>query len=143
MCILCYLCLTNAIFLFVFVKQKTAYEMRISDWSSDVCSSDLAEGCEPRRLQPAVRRGIIRSRSGYTVRQGRKADPDGHRQEQGRCRRNDRIRHARRTGAFPDRRARRKGERTQDTLKAAWTCNRGGGSSEERRVGKDWVRTCI
>src|SRR3546814_2768094 len=30
---------------FFFVKQKTAYEMRISDWSSDVCSSDLiAEG---------------------------------------------------------------------------------------------------
>src|SRR3546814_7376486 len=30
------------IFLFVFFfKQKTAYEMRISDWSSDVCSSDL------------------------------------------------------------------------------------------------------
>src|SRR3546814_15250731 len=26
---------------FVFVKQKTAYEMRISDWSPDVCSSDL------------------------------------------------------------------------------------------------------
>src|SRR3546814_20043712 len=30
--------------LFFFFKQKTAYEMRISDWSSDVCSSDL-----PRR----------------------------------------------------------------------------------------------
>src|SRR3546814_10508732 len=28
-------------FLFFFLKQKTAYEMRISDWSSDVCSSDL------------------------------------------------------------------------------------------------------
>src|SRR3546814_3290956 len=28
-------------FVFVFFKQKTAYEMRISDWSSDVCSSDL------------------------------------------------------------------------------------------------------
>src|SRR3546814_5132603 len=28
--------------LVVFFKQKTAYEMRISDWSSDVCSSDLA-----------------------------------------------------------------------------------------------------
>src|SRR3546814_8770184 len=27
---------------FVFLKQKTSYEMRISDWSSDVCSSDLA-----------------------------------------------------------------------------------------------------
>src|SRR3546814_6292688 len=29
------------IFMFFFFKQKTAYEMRISDWSSDVCSSDL------------------------------------------------------------------------------------------------------
>src|SRR3546814_19689385 len=28
---------------FFFFKQKTAYEMRISDWSSDVCSSDLPE----------------------------------------------------------------------------------------------------
>src|SRR3546814_10366578 len=28
-------------FYFFFFKQKTAYEMRISDWSSDVCSSDL------------------------------------------------------------------------------------------------------
>src|SRR3546814_17859386 len=32
----CYCCI-----LFFFFKQKTAYEMRISDWSSDVCSSDL------------------------------------------------------------------------------------------------------
>src|SRR3546814_5074705 len=30
------------LFFFFFFKQKTAYEMRISDWSSDVCSSDLA-----------------------------------------------------------------------------------------------------
>src|SRR3546814_10085516 len=29
--------------LFFFFKQKTAYEMRISDWSSDVCSSDLGD----------------------------------------------------------------------------------------------------
>src|SRR3546814_17091144 len=29
---------------FFFFKQKTAYEMRIRDWSSDVCSSDLEEG---------------------------------------------------------------------------------------------------
>src|SRR3546814_6902871 len=29
------------VYLFFFFKQKTAYEMRISDWSSDVCSSDL------------------------------------------------------------------------------------------------------
>src|SRR3546814_7660783 len=32
--------------IFFFFKQKTAYEMRISDWSSDVCSSDLAGGYE-------------------------------------------------------------------------------------------------
>src|SRR3546814_8740448 len=30
-----------------FFKQKTAYEMRISDWSSDVCSSDLDPGDRP------------------------------------------------------------------------------------------------
>src|SRR3546814_2525102 len=38
LCTLCYL-------FFFFFKQKTAYEMRISDWSSDVCSSDLS-GCQ-------------------------------------------------------------------------------------------------
>src|SRR3546814_3456065 len=31
------------VFFFFFFKQKTAYEMRISDWSSDVCSSDLLD----------------------------------------------------------------------------------------------------
>src|SRR3546814_19348872 len=34
------MCLEFSVFFFCF-KQKTAYEMRISDWSSDVCSSDL------------------------------------------------------------------------------------------------------
>src|SRR3546814_14112676 len=33
--------------LFFFFKQKTAYEMRISDWSSDVCSSDLSSAALP------------------------------------------------------------------------------------------------
>src|SRR3546814_5993007 len=32
-----------SLFFIFFFKQKTAYEMRISDWSSDVCSSDLAD----------------------------------------------------------------------------------------------------
>src|SRR3546814_15094808 len=32
---------TGILFMLLFFKQKTAYEMRISDWSSDVCSSDL------------------------------------------------------------------------------------------------------
>src|SRR3546814_7556184 len=40
---------------FLFFKQKTAYEMRISDWSSDVCSSDLSgrQRCELRRFGDA------------------------------------------------------------------------------------------
>src|SRR3546814_3032453 len=33
--------LLYVVVVFFFFKQKTAYEMRISDWSSDVCSSDL------------------------------------------------------------------------------------------------------
>src|SRR3546814_11716177 len=47
---------------FFFFKQKTAYEMRISDWSSDVCSSDLGQRritacpCAPRQCQCARRR---------------------------------------------------------------------------------------
>src|SRR3546814_5987738 len=35
--------------MFFFFKQKTAYEMRISDWSSDVCPSDLAVQAQARR----------------------------------------------------------------------------------------------
>src|SRR3546814_4916877 len=49
--VLMYMCLmlvvnecNNQVFMIVFFfKQKTAYEMRISDWSSDVCSSDLRD----------------------------------------------------------------------------------------------------
>src|SRR3546814_20344630 len=40
---------------FFFFKQKTAYEMRISDWSSDVCSSDLQVDLLSRRLDPLLR----------------------------------------------------------------------------------------
>src|SRR3546814_4663421 len=41
--------------IFFFFRQKTAYEMRISDWSSDVCSSDLL---------PAQRKRQLRGRAG-------------------------------------------------------------------------------
>src|SRR3546814_6927635 len=40
---------------FFFFKQKTAYEMRISDWSSDVCSSDLVQGFRVRILEQQCR----------------------------------------------------------------------------------------
>src|SRR3546814_7567769 len=49
---------------FFFFKQKTAYEMRISDWSSDVCSSDLnASACEradmPKRADAIAQRLVL------------------------------------------------------------------------------------
>src|SRR3546814_10129741 len=40
-CMICLLLMTWIFLIFFFFKQKTAYELRISDWSSDVCSSDL------------------------------------------------------------------------------------------------------
>src|SRR3546814_6993720 len=46
--------------MFFFFKQKTAYEMRISDWSSDVCSSDLPEA---ERRQVTV---LFADLAGYT-----------------------------------------------------------------------------
>src|SRR3546814_8940329 len=47
------MCLVLSIVMFFF-KQKTAYEMRISDWSSDVCSSDLV-GIAGQRLHASER----------------------------------------------------------------------------------------
>src|SRR3546814_6670764 len=45
-------------FLSLFFKQKTAYEMRISDWSSDVCSSDLP-GLQAAQLGEIVPSGPV------------------------------------------------------------------------------------
>src|SRR3546814_3662080 len=45
-----------------FFKQKTAYEMRISDWSSDVCSSDLGADAA-RTARRAEKSGIVASYS--------------------------------------------------------------------------------
>src|SRR3546814_3532753 len=47
------MCVRLYYFLLFLFKQKTAYEMRISDWSSDVCSSDLgSRGCPLRSNWP-------------------------------------------------------------------------------------------
>src|SRR3546814_3731212 len=52
--------------MFFFFKQKTAYEMRISDWSSDVCSSDLADPLVGMGVAPVVilHHGIARRGDG-------------------------------------------------------------------------------
>src|SRR3546814_10201320 len=47
---------------FFFFKQKTAYEMRISDWSSDVCSSDLIPFLRVAREQTVLARLALRLR---------------------------------------------------------------------------------
>src|SRR3546814_8084344 len=67
---------------FFFFKQKTAYEMRISDWSSDVCSSDL--GHRPFRAETDLRanQGWDRRRA----RQRQVARPSAARHVQGTCR---------------------------------------------------------
>src|SRR3546814_16187639 len=49
-------------YLFFFFKQKTAYELRISDWSSDVCSSDLEE---PERLEEQRNHDTERGQDGH------------------------------------------------------------------------------
>src|SRR3546814_10280886 len=54
-----------SVVLFFFFKQKTAYEMRISDWSSDVCSSDL--GIAGARQDMAVLMGLNQNGQGITL----------------------------------------------------------------------------
>src|SRR3546814_4970282 len=74
---LCYLFLIFVLFvscylIFFFFKQKTAYELRISDWSSDVCSSDLA----PRAAPCCIGRGarhVVAERSGRFASNARRA----------------------------------------------------------------------
>src|SRR3546814_8772663 len=79
---------------YFFFKQKTAYEVRISDWSSDVCSSDLAEprSCRPRcraagALRSVPRGGILAERrqaaafglAGTRACRGRTGEEEGRR----------------------------------------------------------------
>src|SRR3546814_2137155 len=77
---------------FFFFKQKTAYEMRISDWSSDVCSSDLtvipdnmktvvdqANPLEPRLNQAFVEYAQAR---GFVVDPARVRSPQDKRSEE-------------------------------------------------------------
>src|SRR3546814_18810810 len=71
----CYVCFE---FCFFFFKQKTAYEMRISDWSSDVCSSDLSVPAPAIRVaSPRARRASRGLRAGFP---GAGARTAGHRE---------------------------------------------------------------
>src|SRR3546814_3757074 len=88
----------------LFFKQKTAYEMRISDWSSDVCSSDLVTFTTGSDSYSPSFQSALDSVAANLVRYPNSiVDVYGH----------------------------------TDTVGTA-SSNR----SEERRVGKEWVRTC-
>src|SRR3546814_3612466 len=65
-------CVSVSWVFFFFFKQKTAYEMRISDWSSDVCSSDLNLGADRRPALPGVfAGGALQTRQRQGLSQGR------------------------------------------------------------------------
>src|SRR3546814_20443497 len=107
-----------AVLFFVF-KQKTAYEMRISDWSSDVCSSDLREPDLSARIsrRHADGEGRLGQGDARSDRDAAALPPDQiPLRERARLRESDR----RRAVDAPDRRDR----------------------SEERRVGEECVSTC-
>src|SRR3546814_4246784 len=104
---------------FFFFKQKTAYEMRISDWSSDVCSSDLMPPLAVDQYQHLV---LAEAAQRRTARIGGPARIDRAREFQ---RRRDEL------------------EELREVAQAArLEIGSGVGRSEERRVGKECVRTC-
>src|SRR3546814_19158592 len=118
-------------YMFFFFKQKTAYEMRISDWSSDVCSSDLLlyedtqlkaaaaarDEAQKRYWHAQTRRNAAMARAAELLRAERAAVTyDGHRFE--------------RLGLYIVR------------VSAADTEPRIEPRSEERRVGTVGVSTC-
>src|SRR3546814_10131154 len=62
--------------MFFFFKQKTAYDMRISDWSSDVCSSDLSSNmraaeCSTRALRWMIGMGISGTMAAMSKKSGK------------------------------------------------------------------------
>src|SRR3546814_6617372 len=100
-------------FFFFFFKQKTAYEMRISDWSSDVCSSDLPVDGFARQPHHRVGPFIIAVR---------RAAGD--------------LEHLARSGL-------RKGGEAVGQVGSIFGAHIAAASrSEERRVGKECVSTC-
>src|SRR3546814_14287831 len=105
-------------FCFFLFKQKTAYEMRISDWSSDVCSSDLQPGNDLGRGEGCWRKAD--HESGERARQAGKDHARQRKENQA------------------SRPPRQKGQQGHADGCAGQREER----SEERRVGKGCVSTC-
>src|SRR3546814_4026830 len=109
---------------FFFCKQKTAYEMRISDWSSDVCSSDLHQAGEAGKAEKRDRTGNEERVIAHVDEQvGDLVEPSAGRPDT--------------QGIGQDRQGRVAGPARQTGQTPA-----GIRRSEERRVGNEWVSTC-
>src|SRR3546814_4485486 len=102
-----------------FFKQKTAYEMRISDWSSDVCSSDLLRELLQQGHEPKVEQGV----SAWQVRFRERGYP-------------------RLTQSFTTRRDAEQFLKQVEADRAKGLFVDYTARSEERRVGKECVSTC-
>src|SRR3546814_3777595 len=63
--------------MFFFFKQKTAYDVRISDWSSDVCSSDLSANVAETASATKTHRGLIAAFGQHLVLGGHVASEPG------------------------------------------------------------------
>src|SRR3546814_14688729 len=108
------------LFLFFFFKQKTAYELRISDWSSDVCSSDL----------------LYRGRSAHRGRVVRRARPRSARPRSPPCLDRRRRRRARREPCREHQGGRSRRGR-HDHLPGRGRPHQGGGGTGERGGGSE------
>src|SRR3546814_1482072 len=115
-------CYVFLFFVFFFFKQKTAYEMRISDWSSDVCSSDL----HSEKLHAAARPGEPLAAAAFDAMERARVEALGARNMAG-MRANLSASLALRMRSDPIARA-----QSHDDVPMR---------SEERRVGKGGVRT--
>src|SRR3546814_11783396 len=111
--------------LFFFFKQKTAYEMRISDWSSDVCSSDLDQKLPLVISKPTPASAVEANRLGIAALQA--GDNEAAARHFGAA-----IAADPHSGAL------------QRNLASAWRAlgDEARARSEERRVGKEGVSTC-
>src|SRR3546814_9862213 len=138
-----------------FFKQKTAYEMRISDWSSDVCSSDLRSPPPRNRRHPsaaACRAPAAAPRLPNSCRPGHR----DHRGQGGRGgssgtpetdfgrRQRARIEQCRaEKERFPSRSLRRRPTALGSAAAARYPVDRlQGNEGRDRRVGKECVSTC-
>src|SRR3546814_12891179 len=129
-------------FFFFFFKQKTAYEMRISDWSSDVCSSDLeGPGREPldmaRDLDRVAAAAEEEAERGAVEREQQRDQYSGHAEVDRHAAVRDRPDAIPAVGAdiLRHHRADRGADRERGHLDIVPPLQR----SERRRVGKKWV----